>query len=145
MKSDWLITSSLDFSIEALSAINILSIDYKLKAQHIDNPIPSNEVEKSRKKLLSFLKEIQVITIQQNNEPDALVLGEEPHVEQLAAQIIQNQKGGNVSTFSIEKLVVLLEDDNSSDMELVIEYLDNLSTLVEQQALSDFDWVWGNI
>lgn len=148
MKNDWLTASSFERAFGLVSAINILSINAKLKLSDVTSPLSALEIEKSRMILDRFLSNLQ--GIMQNAEKDqyGIVIGTDPRLGDFALLYMSEQRRlpprSKLFTLSIAQFKELISSDRDDNLQELIDCLEALRTLIEQHAQPDVAGIFGD-
>jgi hypothetical protein len=148
MKNDWLTASSFERTFDVVSAVNILSIHYKLALAHIEDPMSSEEIQKAKTKLLSFLNVLQMLIEGAEKDQTGIIVGTDSRLGELALQYRTEQKriprAGFLYTLSFPELDVLIASDVPSDFPKIVDCLDALRSLFDQYSHGDITGVFGD-
>jgi hypothetical protein len=147
--NEWLMAQSLERVHELLSAINTISIRSKLSLAGIDDSAREAEVEKAQKVLLAFLEKLQVIIGQAERHRDGTVIGTDPRLGQLAKRLLSTKsqwpRPSGLYSLPLSQVRDLLASNKPDNLRVLVDFLRDLRSLVEQHAHSDITGILGEI
>lgn len=131
---------------KVLSAINLLSISAKLTLLKANNPIDARELSQARRQLLEFTTELSSLIEKADRREGRTILGTDRRMSELVSQVRQLTQSSSSDTsirLTLDDLPHLLEAEDESHQAVLVQYLDQLRSLVEQHAYSDMVAVFG--
>lgn len=147
MSDEWFIANNLERTYQVLSAINLLSINAKLTLLKSENPIETGELEQAKQDLMKFANELSELIEKAERREGRTILGTDLRMGQIASHfrdvMSQYQSTGDLSKVRLDELSNLLETNNESNLSQLVEYLDQLRSLIEQYSYSDTVAVFG--
>ena len=148
-RNDWLVTQSLERSLDVISAINRLSIHSKLKLAGLNDSTSKEETEAARKLVTSFLGLLSDLIERASASEDKIAFGADPRLGSLARRFLVDQSGaGGPAQYRLEELNDLrnmLNEGEAADHDLLIKELAHLRTLLEQHSQADAAIVFNEI
>ena len=140
-KNDWMITQSLERSLEVISAINRLSINAKLRLAGVAYTATDDELRSARSVVQTFVSTLGGLVAQAQASQDRIAFGADPRLSNLARQFLSDrpQAGGSVaySLGELKELEHLLSEGESADRRLLVEELAHLRSALEQHSQAD--------
>ncbi len=142
MSTDWLAVQSFQRTQELLTAINTLSIHTKLELAGIADDERAEAAAKAREKLALFLKAFDKIVREAEQTNGETLLGIDPRMEQLARKFVAARRDrarfhSPLFTQSLSEAANLLAPTEAKDRQALVEYLQDLRTLVEEHLHAD--------
>lgn len=134
-KNDWLAASSFEQAHELASAINTLSIHAKLLLAGVENPAPADDVQRARRRLLSFLKRLQAVLGETTTA--GVVIGVDPQLGDVAGRFLSRQARGSDKREIprlLAELPTLIESERQADLPRLVAGLQELRSLVNVPA-----------
>lgn len=148
-KNDWMITQSLERSLEVISAINRLSINAKLHKAGLPDTATEDEVRSARSLVQVFVSTLRSLAAQAQESQDRIAFGADPRLSSLARQFLADrpQPGGRVAygLDELKELEDLLSKGDDADCEPLIEELGNLRSALEQHSQADAAIVFNEV
>jgi hypothetical protein len=147
MPTDWLSASNFQRVYELLTAINTLSIHTKLALAGRTDITDVRGARDARTSLRQFLQELDALLRTAAQQPGGTLLGADPRLGALAlAYQSEQQKSGRHSALAdlpFRELDRLLVSEDRADFPVLIRYLRELRSLLEQQAQADVSGILG--
>lgn len=147
MSDEWFTANNVERTYRVLSAINLLSINAKLTLLKSENPIEAGELKQAKQDLMRFSNELSELLEKAERREGRTILGTDPRMGQIASHfrdvMTQYQSTGDLSKVRLDELANLIETKDESDLSKLVEYLDQLRSLVEQYSYSDTVAVFG--
>ena len=140
MSTEWLTAESFERNQRLISAINTLSIHTKLAREGIDNVPEVGDISEARSELHQFLDGIGPMLHIVESDRDAPLLGADQRMSLLVRQFASTRRQRPRSilhTLPVEQAALLLNSNRPAKMDLLIDYLRALRTLVEQHTYAD--------
>lgn len=131
-KNDWLAASSFEQAHEVASAINTLSIHAKLVLDGVEDPAPAEDVQKARRRLLSFLKRLQAVLGETTSA--GVVIGADPQLGDVAGRLLSRQvreSGKRETPRLLTELPTLIESQSEADLRRLVAGLQELRSFVD--------------
>jgi hypothetical protein len=148
-KNDWLVSQSLERSLDVISAINRVSIHSKLTSAGMKDTATSEEVDVARKVLIAFLKTLSDLIEKAAESEDKIAFGADPRLSSLARKFVAHpaQGGGTVAYCAeeLKELRALLEEGDAAEREVLVEELAHLRSVLEQHAQADAAIVFNEV
>lgn len=148
MKNDWLTASNFERTFDVVSAINILSIHYKLILAQNEDPTDPAEVDKARSKLLKFLGTLKKLIENAEKDQGGIMAGADSRLGELALQYRTEQKrfprSAVLYSLSFSELDKLIGKDSPDEMPKLVECLDTLRSLFDKYSHADITGVLGD-
>ena len=140
-KNDWMVTQSLERSLEVISAINRLSINAKLRLARVADTATDKDIEASRSLVQSFVSTLSDLVTQAQESQDRIAFGADPRLSNLARQFLsdKSQTSGSVAyrLDELKELESLLSKGEDVDGRLLIDELAHLRSALEQHSQAD--------
>lgn len=141
MSSTWLAAQSFRQMHALLSAINVVSLQIKLQLLQLNGPVEKDEYEMSVQTLQNFANGLQQLLADSETREDRVILGANPRMRRFVSQfIIEQKKAGHdnaLHDFPLEQFPELLTATDRAQQLRLLEYLDQLRSLVEQHVYDD--------
>ena len=149
MRARWLTVQSFQQSQEVLAAINALSIHLKLEAEGVSGPEYAEAAENSRDKLDGFLKELEPLVGERDQEVGPS-LGTSPRTRQLAESFVRARRDrarfrSALFREDISAARRLLHSDAEEDRGLLLLCLEELRDLVQDHVEADASQMMGQV
>lgn len=148
MKNDWLTASSFERTFDIVSAVNILSIHYKLTLADVEDPTNLVDVQKAKVKLLRFLNTLQSLIENAEKDPTGIIAGTDSQLGELALQYKTEQKRipqiAFLYTLSFPELNALISSEKPENLPKILDCLDALRSLFDQHSHADITGVFGD-
>ena len=148
MKNDWLTASNFERTFDIVSAINTLSIHYKLILAQNEDPTDPVEVNKARNKLLKFLGTLQKLIENAEKDQSGIMAGADSRLGELALQYRTEQRrtprSAVLYSLSFPELDKLISKDSPEDIPKLVECLDTLRSLFDKYSHADITSVFGD-
>ncbi|MYA61055.1 MAG: hypothetical protein F4X94_00540 [Dehalococcoidia bacterium] len=149
MTNEWLSAQNFERSYRLVSAINTISIHEKLKEAGVNDESRLDEVAEAKDVLLEFLKRLDVVVRDTEQDPERLVEGVDPRMGDLARGFLNAQRQRpQTSAFaavSLDDLSRRMEMDDGTDTERLLNCLRDLRNLLEDHANSDVAKILGEV
>ncbi len=149
MSKEWFNAEGFERFHQLITAINAVIIHNKLKIAGIDDADRNKEFEFSRGYLLKFLDQFSPIVQEMERDESWVSTGTDPRLDDLARSLadIRRRRPRKISlaTVSLVELKQLLDQNETSNADRIIEYLRDLRSLLEQQAHTDVISILGEI
>ena len=149
MTNEWLSAHNFERSYRLVSAINTISIHEKLKGSGVNDESRLDEVRESKDYLLDFLTSLNDIVHDAEQNPGRIVEGVDPRTGDLARRFLSVQKQqpqtSSLATVSLGELTDLVESEDDSDRERLLDYLRDLRSLLEDHAHTDVVSIIGEV
>ena len=149
MTNAWLSAHNFERSNRLVSAINTISIHEKLKGSGVNDESRLVEVKEAKSCLLDFLRSLNDIVHDAEQNPERLVEGVDPRTGDLARRFLSVQKQqpqtSSLAAVSLGELSDLVEAEEVADTERLLKYLRDLRNLLEDHAHSDIVKVLGEV
>jgi hypothetical protein len=140
-KNDWMVTQSLERSLEVISAINRLSINAKLRLAGLVDTALDSELEGARCLVQNFVSTLSGLATQAQESQDRIAFGADPRLSTLARQFLsdKSQSTGSIAydLEELKELGTLLSPGEAIDYPLLIEELAHLRSALEQHSQAD--------
>lgn len=135
---------------ELLAAINALSIHLKLEAEGVSDPGRAEVARGSREKLDGFLKELEPLVGERDENEVGPVLGTNPRTRQLAERFVRAQKDRTrfrsvLFREDIPRARRLLYSQAEEDREALLRCLEEFRTLIQEHVQADATQIMGQI
>ena len=148
-KNDWLVSQSLERSLDVISCINRVSIHSKLRSAELEDTATQEELHAARETLILFLKTLSDLIQRAAGTEDKIAFGADPRFGSLARRFLAQpgQGGGPVGCQleDLKELRAFLEKDDATDDKVVIEELARLRAVLEQHAQADAAIVFNEV
>lgn len=147
MTSEWLMAESFERTHRLLSAINTLSIHAKLERDGVTDTPDIGNVTEAQEELRHFLERMGPLVHDVEMRQEAPLLGADSRLSSLVRQYAATRKrpASVLRKLPIERVVPLLDSQQPSDQERLIEYLASLRQLIEQHAHADVIGLLGEV
>lgn len=149
MSPNWMTTTDLERTYQVISAINVLSIDCKIKQAGIENQVSEAQLKESRTVLLAFIRQLQSIVREIETSHERIIVGVDPRLGEFAQKLFMgegSQTGKTEIAPSLgEDIVRLIGSDRNEDLPALITGLRELRLLLEQYSQSDVNQVLGDL
>lgn len=141
-RNDWMISQSLERSLEVISAINRVSINAKLTLAGLRDTASKDEVESARCLVQNFVSTLDGVITQTKDSQDRIAFGADPRLSNLARQFLSERPPGGAPSVmygldELKQLEGLLAEGENADRRLLIEELARLRSALEQHSQSD--------
>jgi hypothetical protein len=147
MSSEWFAANNVERAYQVLSAINLLSINAKLKLLKSENPIETGELIQAKQILLEFTSGLSALLEKAEKREGRTILGTDPRMSQLASYfrdaMTRPPYTDDLPRVKLDDLPSLLNTEDESSLNTLVKYLDHLRSLVEQYSYSDMVVVFG--
>jgi hypothetical protein len=149
MNQDWLAAANFERAHEILSAVNVLSIDAKLRLAGVaSNRLPA-EIERARDRLLEFLRRFDLLVSEAESHPGRTLTGTDPRLGGLAVQYVTARRSGrDHSAFfamSPGQVGELLASNRPEDLSALVECLRDIRALMERHIRADVSGIVGDL
>ena len=148
-KNDWLVSQSLERSLDIISAINQVSVHSKLHLAGIDDAAMVEKVDAARKTLTRFLGILSDLIEKAQESEDKIAFGADPRMSTLARKFLsQPPQGAGSVVYRLEdlkELKVLLERGDAVEHEVLVEQLAHLRSVLELHAQADAAIVFNEV
>ena len=148
-KNDWLVSQSLERSLDIISAINRVSIHSKLRLEDVEDATAPGELESARNALTTFLGKLSELIHKAEESEDKIAFGADPRLSSLARRFLnQPNQGIRPAAYRAEdlkELKVLLEEGDAVNNELLVARLARLRAVLEQHAQADAAVVFNEV
>ena len=148
-KNDWLVSQSLERSLDIISAINRVSIHSKLRLEGVEDTTPPGELESARKALTTFLGTLSELIHKAEESEDKIAFGADPRLSTLARKFLrQPAQGIRPAAYradDLKELKVLLEEGDAVNNEVLVARLARLRAVLEQHAQADAAIVFNEV
>jgi hypothetical protein len=148
-RNDWLVSPSLERSLDIISAINRVSIHSKLHLAGMEETAKDQETEDARKTLTRFLSTLSDLIEKAEGSEDKIAFGADPRLSSLARKFLSNpaEVGGTVfyRPEELKELKVLLEEGDATNLKELVEGLAHLRSVLEQHAQADAAIVFNEV
>ncbi len=148
-KNDWLVSQSLERSLDIISAINRVSIHSKLRLAGMEDTATPQEVEAARKILTGFLGTLSELIEKAEESEDKIAFGADPRISSLARKFLPNPAERADSVLyrpeELKELKVLLEQRDAAKHEVLVEALAHLRSVLELHAQADAAIVFNEV
>jgi len=140
-KNDWLVSQSLERSLDIISAINRVSIHSKLRLAGMEDTKAADEVGVARSVLTIFLKTLGELIEKAEESEDKIAFGTDPRLSSLARKFLTHsgENAGSVlyRVENLRELKALLEEDAATKDKVLVDELASLRSVLEQHAQAD--------
>jgi hypothetical protein len=140
-KNDWLVSQSLERSLDIISAINRVSIHSKLRLAGIEDTKAADEVDAARNVLTTFLKTLGELIEKAEESEDKIAFGADPRLSSLARRFLVHSGQGVGSVLygmeDLRELRALLDEDVATKDAVLVNGLARLRSVLEQHAQAD--------
>jgi hypothetical protein len=140
-RNDWMITQSLERSLEVISAINRLSINAKLRVAGLSDTATDDEIKSARSVVQSFVSTLGALVTQARESEDRIAFGADPRLSNLARQFLSDRPQGPgfvaYSLDELKELEYLLSQGENADRRLLIDELAHFRSALEQHTQAD--------
>ncbi len=148
-KNDWLVSQSLERSLDIISAINRVSIHSKLQMEGLDDATPPEELESARKSLAGFLGTLSELIHKAGESEDKIAFGADPRLSNLARRFLtesnETLRSATYRAEDLKELKALLEEGDAADNRLLVARLTLLRAVLEQHAQADAAIVFNEV
>lgn len=149
MRAQWLTVQSFQYGQDLLSAINALSMHLKLTAEGIFEEERAKEAEEARKKLASFLDELEKL-VGESDRQVGPVLGKDPRTRQLAESFVEARRErarfrSVLFRGDIPGARQLLYSGKEEDREPLLRCLQELRFLIQEHVQVDATQIMGQV
>jgi len=147
-KNDWLVSQSLERSLDIISAINRVSIHSKLRLESVEDATSPGELESARKALTTFLGALSELIHKAEESEDKIAFGADPRLSSLARRFLNQPNQGIRPAYRAEdlkELKVLLEEGDAVNNEVLVTRLARLRAVLEQHAQADAAIVFNEV
>jgi ABC-type ATPase with predicted acetyltransferase domain len=148
-KNDWLVSQSLERSLDVISCINRVSIHSKLRSAGLGDTATQEELDAAREALVVFLKTLSDLIQRAAGTEDKIAFGADPRLSSLARKFLsQAAQGAGAVVCQLEHLNALralLEKDDVANDKVLIEELAHLRAILEQHAQADAAIVFNEV
>ena len=93
-KNDWLVSQSLERSLDIISAINRVSIHSKLRLAGMEDTTAPEEIREAREALTSFLGTLSELIEKAEGSEDKIAFGADPRLSTLARKFLSHPAQG---------------------------------------------------
>ena len=140
-RNDWMITQSLERSLEVISAINKLSINAKLCQAGVADVVTDDDLTAARTLVRNFVTTLAGLVEQAQKSQDRIALGADARLTSLARQFLsespQNSGAGTYRLHELKDLETLLSKVEDVDSRVLIDELAHLRSALEQHSQAD--------
>ncbi len=148
-KNDWLVSQSLERSLDIISAINRVSIHSKLLLAGMEDTTTPDEVDAAWKVLTGFIKKLNDLIEKAAESQDRIAFGADPRLSSLARKFLAHPAQG-VGTVAygaeeLKELKTLLEEGDAAKHKVLVEELARLRSVLEQHAQADAAIVFNEV
>jgi hypothetical protein len=148
-KNDWLVSQSLERSLDVISAINRLSIHHKLQLAGLSDAATADETEAARNAVKEFVATLADLVKQAEQSVDQLTFGADPRLGSLARKFLADRVQGGGPMLcrpeELSELKTLLEAGDAVDHEMLVEELARLRSVLEQHSQADAAIVFNEV
>ncbi len=148
-KNHWLVSQSLERSLDVISAINRVSIHAKLRSAGMEDTATADEVDAARKVLIAFLKTLSDLVEKAAESEDKIAFGADPRLSSLARRFLAHSAQGvgtvPYRTGELRELKALLEEGDATKHDVLVEELAHLRSVLEQHAQADAAIVFNEV
>jgi hypothetical protein len=148
-KNDWLVSQSLERSLDIISAINRVSIHSKLRLEGVEDTTSPGELESARNALTTFLGTLSELIHKAEESEDKIAFGADPRLSSLARRFlnhpIQDIRPAGYRAEDLKELKALLEEGEAVNNELLVARLARLRAVLEQHAQADAAIVFNEV
>lgn len=148
-KNHWLVSQSLERSLDVISAINRVSIHSKLQSAGLEDTASPDEVGAARKMLIAFLKTLSDLVEKAAESEDKIAFGADPRLSSLARRFLAHSTQGvgtvPYRTDELRELKALLEEGEAAKHDVLVEELAHLRCVLEQHAQADAAIVFNEV
>jgi hypothetical protein len=140
-RNDWLVSQSLERSLDIISAINTLSIHSKLELAGVADTTPTEQTAAARKTVKEFVITLGDLVKQATDSADQVTFGADPRLSSLARRfLVDHVQGGTLplcDAAELGDLRHLLGQGDTVDHRLLAEELSHLRAVLEQHSQAD--------
>lgn len=148
-KNDWLVSQSLERSLDIISAINRVSIHSKLRLAGMEDTTTPEEIRGAREALTSFLGNLSELIEKAEGSEDKIAFGADPRLSTLARKFLSYPAQGTGSVLyhpeDLKELKVLLEEGDAAQHDVLVGRLAHLRSVLEQHAQADAAIVFNEV
>jgi hypothetical protein len=148
-KNHWLVSQSLERSLDIISAINRVSIHAKLRSAGMEDTRTADGVDAARKVLIVFLKTLSDLVERAAESEDRIAFGADPRLSSLARRFLAHSAQGVGAVpyrpEELKELKALLEEDDAAKHNVLVEDLAHLRSVLEQHAQADAAIVFNEV
>ena len=148
-KNDWLVSQSLERSLDIISAINRVSIHSKLRLAGMEDTTTPEEIRGAREALTSFLGTLSELIEKAEGSEDKIAFGADPRLSTLARKFLYYPAQGTGSVLyhpeDLKELKVLLEEGDAAQHDVLVARLAHLRSVLEQHAQADAAIVFNEV
>lgn len=148
-KNDWLVSQSLERSLDIISAINRVSIHSKLHLAGMEDTTTPEEIEAAREALTGFLGTLTELIEKAEGSEDKIAFGADPRLSTLARKFLSHPAQGAGTVLydpeDLKELKVLLEKGEAVRHEVLVDQLAHLRSVLEQHAQADAAIVFNEV
>ncbi len=150
MSIQWLTVQSFQHNQDLLTAINKLSIHFRLQLEGHEDAERTEETNKAREMLSSFFRELEILVNDTERGEEMPVLGANPRLRQLARSFVtakRNRRRFRSPLFrkGAGYFQQLLHSDRREDHPALLASLQELRVLLEEHMHVDAERVLGEI
>jgi hypothetical protein len=149
MSPNGMTTTDLERSYQVISAINVLSIDCKIRQAGIENQISEAQLKEARSVLLAFIQQLQSIVREIGTNHERIIVGVDPRLGEFAQKLFmgEDSRAGKtkIAPSLGDDIIRLISNDRSEDLQALISSLRELRLLLEQYSQSDVNQVLGDL
>lgn len=140
-RNDWMVTQSLERSLDVISAINRISINAKLHLAGVADVAQNNEIKDARSLVKGFVSTLSGLATRAQESEDRIAFGADPRMSSLARQFLsdRSQSSGAIAydLGELKELEAILGSEESVDNAILIERLAHLRSALEQHSQAD--------
>ena len=148
-KNDWLVSQSLERSLDIISAINRLSVHAKLQLAGVSDSASAEETDAARIAVKDFVGTLSDLIEQTQESQDQITFGADPRLGSLARKFLAPRELGGGTTMcrpdDLKDLQRLLEQGDTGDQEALIRNLAQLRSVLEQHSQADAAVVFNEV
>jgi hypothetical protein len=150
MSTEWLAVQSFQHSQSVLAAINTLSIHLKLTLAGLADQEREEEAAQARERLASFLKELETVVEELEQDEVKPVVGADPRLRKLGESFIEARRDRRWFSSALfrnapAEIQQLLESKQPEDQKQLLPSLAELRVLIEEHINSDAIQLLGEI